>query len=64
MAGRFSTVDEYVAGLPEAVQPVMERIRRSIRAVVPDIADRNGPVGPPRPGAGWPRESGFPRAAG
>src|SRR4051812_42516006 len=37
MAVRVSTVDEYVAALPDDVRPQMERIRRSIRAVVPDV---------------------------
>jgi uncharacterized protein YdhG (YjbR/CyaY superfamily) len=39
MAVRFSTVDEYVAALPDDVRPVMEGLRRSIRAVVPDVAE-------------------------
>jgi uncharacterized protein YdhG (YjbR/CyaY superfamily) len=37
MAGGFTTVDEYVASLPERVRPVMERIRGSIRSVVPGV---------------------------
>src|SRR3954447_5259202 len=39
MAARVSTVDEYVAALPDDVRPQMERIRRSIRAVVPDVGE-------------------------
>ena len=39
MAARFATVDEYVAALPDDVRPLMERIRRSIRDVVPDIGE-------------------------
>ena len=39
MAGRFSTVDEYVDSLPEHVRPVMAGIRRSIRAVVPTVEE-------------------------
>jgi uncharacterized protein YdhG (YjbR/CyaY superfamily) len=35
----FETVDEYVAALPDDVQPVMERLRASIRSVVPDIRE-------------------------
>ena len=35
----MATVDEYVAALPEDVQPVMEDLRRSIRAVVPDVGE-------------------------
>ena len=33
------TVDEYVAALPGHVQPVMERLRASIRDVVPDVVE-------------------------
>ena len=39
MAGVVTTVDEYVAALPEHVRPVMENLRRSIRAVVPDVGE-------------------------
>lgn len=39
MAARFATVDEYIAALPDDVRPLMERIRGSIRAVVPDIGE-------------------------
>ena len=39
MAARFATVDEYIAALPDDVRPLMERIRRSIHAVVPDIGE-------------------------
>jgi uncharacterized protein YdhG (YjbR/CyaY superfamily) len=39
MAAGFTTVDEYVAALPEDVRPVMERIRAAIRNVVPDVAE-------------------------
>src|SRR3954451_9490237 len=39
MASRVASVDEYVAALPDAVRPLMERIRRSIRAVAPDIGE-------------------------
>jgi uncharacterized protein YdhG (YjbR/CyaY superfamily) len=39
MAAGFTTVDEYVASLPDDVRPVMERIRGTIRSVVPDIAE-------------------------
>ena len=33
------TVDDYVASLPDDVQPVLERLRASIRAVVPDVEE-------------------------
>jgi uncharacterized protein YdhG (YjbR/CyaY superfamily) len=39
MADRFTTVDEYVASLPEDVRPVMEEVRRAVRRVVPDVAE-------------------------
>jgi uncharacterized protein YdhG (YjbR/CyaY superfamily) len=39
MASRFATVDEYVASLPEDVRPVLERIRATVRSVVPDVAE-------------------------
>jgi uncharacterized protein YdhG (YjbR/CyaY superfamily) len=39
MAESWTTVDEYVAALPEDVRPVMESLRRSIRAVVPDVGE-------------------------
>ena len=39
MAGRFTSVDEYVDSLPEHVRPVMAGIRRSIRAVVPAVGE-------------------------
>jgi uncharacterized protein YdhG (YjbR/CyaY superfamily) len=37
VAGRFSTVDDYVDSLPEHVRPVMAGLRRSIRTVVPAV---------------------------
>ena len=37
MAGRFTTVDDYVASLPEDVRPVLEEVRRVVRRVVPDV---------------------------
>ena len=39
MADPVTTVDAYVAALPEQVRPVMEGLRRSIRAVVPEIGE-------------------------
>src|SRR3954470_22235929 len=39
MADSFASVDEYVAALPEDVRPVMEGLRRSIRAVVPGVVE-------------------------
>jgi uncharacterized protein YdhG (YjbR/CyaY superfamily) len=40
MAPGFSSVDEYVASLPEDVRPVMERIRDIVRSVVPDVGEK------------------------
>src|SRR3954466_6672401 len=40
MAAPFTTVDEYVASLPEDVQPVMEAVRRVVRRVVPEVAEK------------------------
>ncbi len=39
MTDPITTVDEYVAALPEDVRPVMDRIRASIRSVVPDVVE-------------------------
>jgi len=39
MAASVATVDDYVAALPDDVRPLMERIRRSIRSVVPDVGE-------------------------
>ena len=32
----FETVDEYIASCPEDVRTILERVRRTIREVVPD----------------------------
>jgi uncharacterized protein YdhG (YjbR/CyaY superfamily) len=39
MPQSFATIDEYVAALPEHARPVMEGLRRSIRAVVPQVGE-------------------------
>jgi uncharacterized protein YdhG (YjbR/CyaY superfamily) len=39
MATTFADVDEYIAALPEDVRPLVEGVRRSIRAVVPDVGE-------------------------
>ncbi len=39
MVGRFTTVEEYVASLPEDVRPVVDEIRRVVRRVVPDVGE-------------------------
>jgi uncharacterized protein YdhG (YjbR/CyaY superfamily) len=35
MAGQFATVDDYIRSFPEDVRATLERVRRTIRAVVP-----------------------------
>jgi uncharacterized protein YdhG (YjbR/CyaY superfamily) len=35
MAPRFSTVDEYIAAYPKDVQIILEKVRKSIRKVLP-----------------------------
>ncbi len=39
MAGKVSSVEDYVAGLPPDVLPVFEEVRRTIRAVVPEATE-------------------------
>jgi uncharacterized protein YdhG (YjbR/CyaY superfamily) len=39
MAGRFATVDEYVASLPEDARAVMDEVRRVVHRVVPDVGE-------------------------
>jgi uncharacterized protein YdhG (YjbR/CyaY superfamily) len=39
MAEPALTVEDYVAALPDHVRPVMDGLRRSIRAVVPGIGE-------------------------
>src|SRR3954465_11881037 len=39
MASRVASIDEYVAALPAPARPPMEHVRRSIRAVAPDIGE-------------------------
>ena len=39
MAPRDAGVDEYLDALPDAVRPLMEQVRRSIHAVVPDVGE-------------------------
>jgi uncharacterized protein YdhG (YjbR/CyaY superfamily) len=37
---RFTTVEEYLEALPDEAREVMEGVRRSIRAVVPEVGER------------------------
>jgi uncharacterized protein YdhG (YjbR/CyaY superfamily) len=39
VAGRFTTVEEYLDALPEETRAAMEAVRRSIHAVVPTIGE-------------------------
>src|SRR3954447_16744867 len=39
MTSRFATVEEYMAALPDEVRPIFERLRATIRAVVPDAGE-------------------------
>jgi len=36
---RFDSVDEYIAALPEDVQPTLQRVRGAIRKVLPDAEE-------------------------
>jgi hypothetical protein len=40
VADRFATVDEYIDSLPEDAQEILERIRRTIRDVVPGVGEK------------------------
>ena len=40
MVGPPGSVDEYIAVLPEDVRPIMEELRRTIRAVVPGVDEK------------------------
>ena len=40
MAESFSTVDEYIASYPAEVRGVLEQVRRTIRAVVPEAGEK------------------------
>jgi uncharacterized protein YdhG (YjbR/CyaY superfamily) len=39
VAEKFATVEEYVDALPDDARTALEGVRRSIRAVVPDVAE-------------------------
>ena len=40
MVSRFGTVDEYIEALPEDVQLIVQRIRATIRDVVPGVGEK------------------------
>ena len=37
---KFASVDEYIASFPADVQAVLQEVRRTVRAVVPDAGER------------------------
>jgi uncharacterized protein YdhG (YjbR/CyaY superfamily) len=37
---KFTTIDEYIAAQPEAVRPILERIRTVLHDVIPDAEER------------------------
>ena len=39
MTAPVSTVDEYIAALPEHVRPLMDAVRRSVHAAVPGVGE-------------------------
>lgn len=39
LKGRLISVSEYIAAQPEASRPVLERVRQSIRAAIPDAEE-------------------------
>ena len=36
MAEKFATVDDYIGSFPEEIQVILQKVRRTIRSVVPD----------------------------
>ena len=46
MAGKFTTVDDYIASFPEDVQVILQKVRKSIRKVLP-AADEKMKYGMP-----------------
>jgi hypothetical protein len=36
----FASVDDYLGSLPEQARSVMDELRRTIRAVVPDVGEK------------------------
>ncbi len=39
-AARFSSIDDYIATFPEAVQAVLQEVRATIRAAAPDAEEK------------------------
>ena len=40
MTARFASVDDYLGSLPEPTRAVMDELRRTMRAVVPDVGEK------------------------
>ena len=40
MAGKFTTIDEYISALPDDVAEIIEDVRQAIRKAVPDAGER------------------------
>ncbi|HEY3556046.1 MAG TPA: DUF1801 domain-containing protein [Kribbella sp.] len=40
MADKFETVDEYIASFPPEVREVLEQVRRTLHAAVPDAGEK------------------------
>jgi uncharacterized protein YdhG (YjbR/CyaY superfamily) len=40
MASKFATVDEYIASFPEDVQAILQKVRKSIRKVLPTADEK------------------------
>ncbi|MGI8722731.1 MAG: hypothetical protein ACR2JG_10935 [Geodermatophilaceae bacterium] len=40
MAAKFATIDDYIASYPDDVQAILEKVRRTIKSVVPARPDR------------------------
>lgn len=40
MAATFSSIDDYIASYPEDVQVILEQVRATIRAAVPDAGEK------------------------
>jgi uncharacterized protein YdhG (YjbR/CyaY superfamily) len=36
---RFATIDEYIASFPQRVQPILQKMRQTIRKAVPEAAE-------------------------
>ena len=40
MTEKYETIDEYIAGQPEEVRPILKKVRETIRRVAPDSAEK------------------------